>query len=247
MLQMLIAKLGGLVNRRIYHMPFSRDIRLSEDDAQNIRLMYEECMANRGVLLIQPEHILSFKLMGIESLLTERTATGKVLLDTMKWFDDVSRDIVDESDENFSVKFELVYTMGSQQAIGFAPERWLLIQDILGLLPRLAEQVQASLPLSIEVQNGTNGRFPRVRILSDDGAEALLTLLTEHITKYGLSGLPICSQPLGIQDAIMTYISTAQLTPKQIHAVEQSRFWTSTTKEPLFLVRGLLEAFCVSH
>lgn len=28
-------------------------------------------------------------------------------------FESVSRDIVDESDENFSVKYELIYTMGA--------------------------------------------------------------------------------------------------------------------------------------
>ncbi|KAF1930947.1 uncharacterized protein M421DRAFT_57599 [Didymella exigua CBS 183.55] len=240
MLQMLIAKLGGLIDRQIYHMPFSRDLRLDENDARAIRTMYEDCMANRGILLIQPEHILSFKLMGIESLLTEKPATARLLLDTVQWFDQVSRDIVDESDENFSVKFELIYTMGSQRAIGFAPDRWLLIQEVLGLIPRLATQVQATLPLSIEAQDGSDGRFPRVRILRDDGAEALLALLTEHIIKTGLTGLPICGQPRRVQESVMDYISMADLTLEQVHAVEQSRFWTSATKEPLLLIRGLL-------
>ncbi|KAF2622185.1 hypothetical protein BU25DRAFT_403259 [Macroventuria anomochaeta] len=240
MLQMLVAKLGGLLNRRIYHMPFSRDLQLKEADVRAIREMYQDCMAHRGVLLIQPEHILSFKLMGIECLLTDKPGVARLLLDTGRWFDDVSRDIVDESDENFSVKFELIYTMGSQRSIGFAPDRWILIQEVMGLIPRLAAQVKAMLPLSIEVQHEANGRYPRVRILRDDGAKALLALLTEHIIKNGLTGLPICNQREGTREAIMQYISTADLIAKQIHAVEQSRFWTVATKEPLLLMRGLI-------
>jgi hypothetical protein len=123
MQHMLVAKLGGLLNRRIYHMPFSRNLRLKHSDAVALRQVYEDCIKKRGVLLTQPEHILSFKLMGIESLLIEQPSTAAHLLGTQDFFDKKSRDIVDESDMNFSVKFELIYTMGSQQSIEFAPER----------------------------------------------------------------------------------------------------------------------------
>ncbi|KAJ8116579.1 hypothetical protein OPT61_g2025 [Boeremia exigua] len=251
MLEMLIAKLGGLLNRRIYHMPFSRDLRLDEKDVQTMRELYQDCLANRGILLVQPEHILSFKLMGIECLLTEKPEAARLMLDMEQWFGRVSRDIVDESDENFSVKFELIYTMGSQQSIGFAPDRWLLIQEVMGLILRFAVQVLSTLPHSIEIQHDVDGRFPRVRILNDEGADALLALLTEHIIKNGLTGLPICNQSKGTQEAILCYISIADLSAKQIQAVEQSRFWTMATTEPLLLVRGLIAGgvlrFCLSQ
>jgi len=112
MFQMLVSKLGGLLNRRIYHMPFSRALALNVPQADTIGEIYRECMANRGIMLVQPEHILSFKLMGIECLLNGLPDVGRSLLRTQRFFDTESRDIVDESDENFSVKFELVYTMG---------------------------------------------------------------------------------------------------------------------------------------
>jgi len=112
MFQMLVAKLGGLLNRKIYHMPFSRALKLSCFEANTISELCQECRANRGILLVQPEHILSFKFMGIECLLNGQPDVGTSLLRTQRSFDTHSRDIVDESDENFSVKFESVYIMG---------------------------------------------------------------------------------------------------------------------------------------
>lgn len=240
MFQMLVSKLGGLLDQPIYHMPFSRDIQPSVADAEFIRNIYEECMAKRGVMLVQPEHVLSFKLMGIECLLSEKHAIARSLLDTQQFFENVSRDIVDESDENFSVKFELVYTMGTQRAIDFAPERWSMVQEILDNIPKIATQVGKLLPLSIEIQGGGDDKFPRVRLLRDDASDMLLDLLAKHIVGSGLSGLPIRNQSPETQAAIFRYITQSELTAAEIQAVEGHIFWTDSTKSPLLLVRGLI-------
>ncbi|KAH6502438.1 hypothetical protein HBI55_034300 [Parastagonospora nodorum] len=239
MLHMLISKLGYLLNRRIYHMPFSRSLRPNVTEANLIRQTYEECIVNRGVLLIQPEHILSFKLMAIEALLAGQACAGS-LLETQKFFDNVSRDIVDESDENFSVKFELIYTMGTQRSIEFAPERWQVIQAIVGLIPRFAKELKKWRPESIEVERDEAGRFPRVRILRSDTAGQLLLLLAKHIVEFGIVGLPTSSQSPDVQASLLRYITNSELTASEIAAVESSRFWTESTKHPLLLVRGLI-------
>jgi hypothetical protein len=236
---MLISKLGYLLNRRVYHMPFSRSLRPNTAEAVLIRKTYEECIANRGVLLIQPEHILSFKLMALETLLADQTC-ARSLLDTQDFFDRVSRDIVDESDENFSVKFELIYTMGTQQSIEFAPRRWSIIQAIIGLVPRFARIVKNELPECIEVERDEAGRFPRVRVLRQDAAEQLLLLLAKHVVEYGIVGLPTSPQSPDIQAALLRYITEPNLTTAEITAVESSKFWTESTKSPLLLVRGLI-------
>lgn len=119
---MLVCKLGGLLNRRIYHMPISRALKLNYSDIKIIRTMYEECITTRGILLVQPEHDLSFKLMGIDCLLSGQRDTGLLMLDTEHFFDTQSREIFDESDENFSVKFKLIYTIGSQRPIKLSPD-----------------------------------------------------------------------------------------------------------------------------
>ncbi|KAF2009480.1 hypothetical protein BU24DRAFT_473639 [Aaosphaeria arxii CBS 175.79] len=240
MLQFLITKLGGMLNRRIYQMPFSRSVRLQPSDALKLREMYQGCIQNRGVLLVQPEHLLSFKLMGIESLLSENGALAKRLLETQQFFDTVSRDIVDESDLNYSPKFELVYTMGAQQPIEYAPERWLVIQSILGLLPRIAAHVKTLHPKGVELENEQDGRFPRIRILNMKAADCLLSEVARHVVDYGIVGLPTRSQPPDIQASIFRYITESDLTGEEIDAVEKSKFWTDLTKAPLLLVRGLI-------
>lgn len=238
MQQMLIAKLGGMLGRRVYQMPFSRNLRVSTGDAQTIRQIYDQCIAERGVLLIQPEHILSFKLMAIECVLTGQQDTARSLLTTQEFFDRASVDCVDESDENFSVKFELIYTMGEQQSIELAPERWLIIQRVLAPLAHVAAQVKKELPEAVDLQENGDGKYPRIRFLRADAADRGLQLLAELVIQSGI-GIPSRSQSSATQEALIRYITKTDLETAEIDAVEKSKFWSESTKAPLFLLRGL--------
>ncbi|PBP15421.1 hypothetical protein BUE80_DR013843, partial [Diplocarpon rosae] len=84
MFHMLISKLGGLVDRRVYHMPFSRDLKLGVAEAETIRSVCKECMENGGILLVQPEHLLSFQLMGLECMITGEEQVGKTFVPLVK-------------------------------------------------------------------------------------------------------------------------------------------------------------------
>ena len=73
MFELLVARLGGLTNRPIYHLPFSRTpeydsagrvISLQIDD---LHKLMSQCMAEHGILLVQPEHVVSLKLMSVEA------------------------------------------------------------------------------------------------------------------------------------------------------------------------------------
>ena len=71
MFDLLVSRLGWLTNRPIYHLPFSRTpeydryrvISLQIDD---LRKLMSQCMAEHGILLVQPEHVLSLKLTTVE-------------------------------------------------------------------------------------------------------------------------------------------------------------------------------------
>ena len=73
MFQLLLKKLGGLINRRIFFLPISRSLPLNVQVATRIRNIYEECMKIGGVFLVQPEHLLSFELLGLDRALTSPT------------------------------------------------------------------------------------------------------------------------------------------------------------------------------
>lgn len=254
MFQMLVAKLGGLLGRRVYHMPVSRSLKLGEAQADEIQRMCAECISLGGVLLVQPEHILSLKLMCLECFIVGKTAVGRSLFQILQLFHESSRDIVDESDENFNVKFELIYTMGAQRPIELGPQRWMVIQEALHLVRRYTTHVKAQFPHSIEVSEHRRGEFPRIRLLDRDAEEALLAYVARHICESGIGSLPISRQTNPVREAILTYIMKAVPADHEVAAVERedpTGIWGESTRGSLLLIRGLLAggvlAFCLGQ
>ncbi|OHF02115.1 hypothetical protein CORC01_02694 [Colletotrichum orchidophilum] len=240
MLQMLDSKLGGLLQRRIFHMPFSRAVKVGEHEARVISSIFEDCMASGGVLLVQPEHILSFQLMAIETAITGKIGLSHLLVSSKDFLDEFTRDIVDESDENFSVKFELVYTMGTQRPVEHSPDRWICIHQVLEVMRKLLPDVQREDPRSLEVAGRNAGCFPRTRILRDSAKATLLDRLARHLSEAGSAGLPMGAQPASVQKAVYTYISKTSLSQVEIEAVEKSDLWSPATQNTLLLLRGLI-------
>ncbi|QYS92728.1 hypothetical protein H0G86_000129 [Trichoderma simmonsii] len=239
--RMLTSKLGGLMNHQVYQMPFSRSLKLTASDAHTIFNFLKNCSETGGVLLMQPEHLLSFKLMGIENRLSSQEEVGQILLDVQHYFNTHSRFIVDESDDIFSVKFELIYTMGSQVAIDLSPNRWIIVQRVLGMVMGAVQLVRGKLPQSIEISDSKRGQFPRIRILRQDAEDMLLSMLAEEVCTNGVPGLPIMRQPPAIRECIREYILNSSLNVNKINSVEvESGFFTESMQGPLLLIRGLI-------
>ncbi|KAJ5925772.1 hypothetical protein N7454_007282 [Penicillium verhagenii] len=254
MCEMLVSKLGGLLNRRVYHMPISRSLKLDQVGADEIGRICRDCMLNGGVLLVQPEHILSLKLMCLESFIIGNPAVGQSLLRTLNIFDAMSCDVVDESDENFNVKFELIYTMGLQRPVELSPHRWTLIQQLLGIVRQFSKIVKQELPRSIEVFEQKAGGFPRIRLLNRDAEERLFNLVLTQICDNGLDSLPISRQPMKVRNAVRAYALNPTPTDDEVAIVEDDSpagFWTESNRSPLLLLRGLFAGgvlgFCLSQ
>lgn len=89
-------------------------------------------MHTGGVLLVQPEYLLSFGLMTLERLPSDELELGNILTQDSNWLESNPRDILDESDEILSAWFELTHTIiDLQRAIEFSPDRSTIIEDIL--------------------------------------------------------------------------------------------------------------------
>ncbi|KAI8949144.1 hypothetical protein F4801DRAFT_591297 [Xylaria longipes] len=230
MLQMLVAKFGGLLDRQIYHLPFSRAIKLGNAGSRAISQLLKECMQSGGILLTQPEHILSFMLMGIESCISGKSETSQALTKTLGFLDTYSRDIVDESDENFSLPIQ------------YSPHRWICVQYILEIFRKIVTQVKDQFPLSIEIHSQSNRGVPRTRILRADAQRHIVERIAEEVCDKGLRGFPIVRQRKEFRQAVYSYITDVQPSPTVISMVEDDSptgFWAKS-REALLLLRGLL-------
>jgi len=363
MMHSLKRALGGLLGRRIFRLPFSRDFKPSTEENYVAR-MCNECKENGGVILIQPEHILSFKMSGLEALLDARSqasaglmgaraqkpllpplllsptsspslslslssllvkttpsspsllslplspppvettpsssqveatsaspppmemtpaspplvemtpasplpvaatsaspsiqpasspplspitlfgssggVNGQEILGSQHYFEKHSRDIIDESDENFSAKLELVYTIGTPKAIELSPLRWLLVQSILGLVADIAPTIHQEEPHKLELSLRSDGSFPRIRILDESVSTILTDRLAERIYDGGLTGLPyIARQKPDLRRAIVQYILKREPAAEAVSAVE-NKFKADNVYGALLLLRGLV-------
>ena len=70
MFHLLQNKLGGMINRKIYYVPISRSLKLTPKLATKVRDTYISCSKSGGILLVLPEHILSFELLGLDYALS---------------------------------------------------------------------------------------------------------------------------------------------------------------------------------
>ncbi|KAJ7194004.1 hypothetical protein GGX14DRAFT_586998 [Mycena pura] len=181
MFQMLRNTLSGLVNRRIFFFPFSRDVQVRQaSHAQKIQSLFELCMRERGVWIAQPEHILSFKLMGLDLMLDAVADAGEsvysTLLRSQRWLNDNVRDVLDESDEILNVGYQLVYTSGRQAPLEDHPDRWTTIQGILGYVQEIAQDLAEAFPTGVELRHSnTEAAFhSSVRILTKEAGDTLV-------------------------------------------------------------------------
>ena len=68
MMYLLVDRLGGLANRPVYRFPFSRSGRWG---LANLQGKMSQCMEEHGIVLVQPEHVLSLKLTSVEKRLSK--------------------------------------------------------------------------------------------------------------------------------------------------------------------------------
>ena len=240
MFHVLVKRLGGMLGRRIFHMPISRSVRLDTHKAQQIRTMCEECMRTGGVLLVQPEHLLSFELMGVERLLSGEPELGNILIETQHWLEDNSRDILDESDEILSVRFELIYTMGMQRAIEFGPERWNIIEHILGLMSRFASPVLDIFPEGLELGPVHPGSFPRIRILQPCASYKLLEMVAREVCEAGLPGVPVWNLPQQIRAILFRFLTDVDMNEIDTKPLQNYFLAVESMRRSLLLLRGLI-------
>ena len=121
----LTASLSG---RKLFALPFQRDVELSDIDALKILDNLQRCKDSRGAICVAPEHRLSLELKRHELRSANKDNICN-LLDKISAFPYV--DIIDESDEILRNSFQLIYAVGSCLPLPDGKDRWVACQAVL--------------------------------------------------------------------------------------------------------------------
>lgn len=162
-----------------------------ESNFHRILPLYKECLTTGGIWLSQPEHILSFKLLGKEKMhLEPAKPAGKEMINTYRWLQRNVRDIIDESDEVFDVKYQLIYAMGQQKGYDHTPHRWEILMDLFRIVGGAIRDIAQKFPQEVEFIGNGNGAFPTVRILTKNAGHLLVRTLANRVIDGELQTLP---------------------------------------------------------
>lgn len=240
MMDTLARRLGGLVGRRIYFMPFSRKTLVDETMLSHIQVLYNECVAHRGILLVQPEFLLSFKLMGIERLTSGDNSLSSRLIEIQTWLDTNARDLLDESDEILDVKFQLIYTIGNQRHMDGHSERWLLTQSVFDLVDKHVTSMASSHPHEIEITRRSDESFPTIRLLSSDIGLNLNKRITDDVIESKLPGLNLENWSLPDKGLLHYFLRNKDVGEQESRAVSELCREDESLMKRILLVRGLI-------
>ncbi|KAL9011241.1 MAG: hypothetical protein Q9173_003899 [Seirophora scorigena] len=255
----IMQRLGGLAGRPIYHMPFSRRTKMDESTIRHMQALYEECRKTKGILIAQPEHILSFKLMGLERLASTSVSSedGEVdsgsytlatkLLETQTRLEEHCRDVLDESDEILDVKFQLIYTLGAQRSMDGQPDRWIMMESVFDLVARQANILQPLYPGKVEISKQASWSFPTIRLLSTEVREAVISRVIEDIGDSRVYGVVMSNLAEDVKKAAVAFIADDNVAEADCKLVQAHCHDDELYLKKLLFLRGLMAGGILLH
>ncbi|CAF4929892.1 unnamed protein product [Rotaria sp. Silwood1] len=177
--QSLRYKLGGLLNRRIFPFTGRRDMNFNNKQINQIFKHFQQGLHNCDIILTSPEDILSFDLLTIDKCRKNEFNVGRSMLTIQRWLKKYIRDVLDESDEILHVKYQLTYTVGSQEQVDGGTERWKTIQKILELVKKHSANISKCFSEKVCYKpSKRNSAFPQFRLQSHEPYALLSIILT---------------------------------------------------------------------
>lgn len=238
--QLLHARLGGLIGRKIKHVPFSRRSPITIDDLKAYHNLHLEMLRDGGMMLTLPEHMLSFQLSGLQELSNGHIQQATSMMRLQDWLMRKCRDILDECDHMLAVKTQLIYPSGAQTMVDGHPGRWKLVQELLKVVKVHLGFLRREFPRSIEVIERSRGTFPTIYLLTSQVKDALMHRLIESIFEGEGGILPIDGCSLDDVASMNSFLREAQF-PKATALKIAGVFKGNTdAHQRLLLLRGLL-------
>ncbi|KAE9967905.1 hypothetical protein EG328_007909 [Venturia inaequalis] len=239
-------RLGGLIDRPVYHLPFSRSSQLTLETADLFKTFYEEVSKLGGVVIQLPEEVLSFKLAVQESMKSS-PVLGLELWKVLKHLTSASRDIIDEADEVLDLKSQLVYTMNEQQQMQGHPKRWLIILEIIGRIGIHASHLGRRSQRYLQITKRGPGQFPSIRCLKDDASQALIANIVIDIECGRIGSARMDHLPPDLCTAVMEFISNRNCDRVTAKKVEMGLRHDPHTWSSVLLLRGLIGCGTLRH
>lgn len=238
--QILQSRLGGLLGREVTHVPFSRRTPTTPQHIHVYRSLHEEMMQTSGIMLAIPEHVLSFKLCGLQRLSDLRSAEASQMVAVQHWMDRVCRDILDECDFTLATKTQLIYPSGAQLPIDGHPHRWKVSEIVLGLVSHHLRELAREFPKSIDIIERKISEFPVAYFLRNDVEKALKRRLVDDVCAGRTSILPIRDCTTQERQAIRAFISLESLKKPILEIVGRLFPDTPHFRKNVYLLRGLI-------
>ena len=238
--QTMQSRLGGLVGREVRHVPFSRRTLTTAKMLEQYSHLHHEILCCCGIILTTPEHILSYKLSGLQRLSDSRLEEAREMIGFQSWLTDTCRDVLDESDFTLAVKTQLIYPSGPQISLDGHPHRWQAAQILLSLVEDHLSNLQRDFPLSIEVTKRSNG-FPIVHFLQRDVEDALHSRIINDISEGRIPFLRLAHSTMSVdKDEIKSVFSANNFDQKLTKRISRLFVDKSSAYKVIILLRGLL-------
>ncbi|KAK6601216.1 hypothetical protein H4I96_06557 [Botrytis cinerea] len=150
--QTIQSRLGSLVGREVRYIPFSRRTTTSLDMLRLYSTHHHEMLQFSGVILTTPEHILSYKLSGLQRLADSRLDEAREMIRFQSWL---------------TIKTQLIYPSGPQISVdGIQTVGNIEVTERTAgfpILHLLREDVEDALHYRI-INDICNGRIPFLRL-----------------------------------------------------------------------------------
>ncbi|KAJ6607016.1 hypothetical protein B0H10DRAFT_2073490 [Mycena sp. CBHHK59/15] len=232
-LKPLSAQMFQLLKQRVCGLS-NRHINLDANKTREIDSLLRECA--------RPEHILSFQLMGLHTFCRDdgSSESTRQLIGTQEWLDSTARDILDESDEILSVRYQLIYTLGTAGALEGQPWRWDVIQEVFSLLEANLDDLAVAHPDGVELKRipSEPHQFPATRILNKECGQALLNAITQQIVvEDRMRSVSFRTYSAAQKQLVVRFLNRVDIHPDES---EELKAFSGDVFKQILLLRGLI-------
>eukprot|EP00117_Sycon_ciliatum_P029269 scpid2142/ scgid2245/ len=243
----LVFKLGGLLNHRVYAMPFRRDIPIGKNEVRRLHGFLQGAKQRRDVMVTMREHLLSLQIKHQEACFKAQTGLARSLGKVMASLQYCARDVIDEADEVLNYRFQLIYPLGDPSSPDGKELRWDTAELVLDAVKVCIPEVKRAFEKTIAYTGNTAHAFPFVRIhdsVEETEAYRMLCALVSDYIFAGQSHLTKSEFMEGMRhttpaqrEFLKRFIQVEDLSAADVEAFS---YIPENIRNTLLLLRGLL-------